>query len=132
MKNRFKSGDRKTFAKKVEQQDTATFESGMVHPVYGTFALGRDAEWACRLFVLEMKEDDEEGIGTFLEVYHQSPVLQGSEVLFTAVVESISGHEIICSYQAHSSNRLIANGRTGQKILKKDRLNKLFSNLNSE
>ena len=44
-----------------------------VHPFYSTFALGRDVEWACRQFVLEMKEEDEEGIGTFLNITHKSP-----------------------------------------------------------
>jgi fluoroacetyl-CoA thioesterase len=47
MINPFKPGDTKTYTKTVEQTDTAAFDSGQVHPVYATFALGRDAEWAC-------------------------------------------------------------------------------------
>ena len=39
---------------------------GLVHTVLSTFALGRELEWAARLFVLEMKSVDEEGIGTEL------------------------------------------------------------------
>jgi fluoroacetyl-CoA thioesterase len=65
MKNLFKIGDSKTFTKMVTTNDIAQFDEGTVHEVYGTFALGRDAEWSSRLFVLEMKEEDEEGIGTF-------------------------------------------------------------------
>lgn len=127
MINPFKPGDKKYFVKKVSEQDTAAFDSGEVHPVYSTFALGRDAEWACRLFVLEMKEADEEGIGTFLHVQHHSPALLGSEVTFEAEVKSINGHEIICTYTAKVGERLIAGGEQGQKILKKEKLERLFA-----
>jgi fluoroacetyl-CoA thioesterase len=129
MINPFKPGDTKTYTKKVEQTDTAAFDSGQVHPVYATFALGRDAEWACRLFVLEMKEADEEGIGTFLHVEHQSPALLDSDVVFVATLTSVERNEIICSYEARVGGRLIAKGETGQKILKKEKLEMLFNKL---
>ena len=57
MKHIFKIGDKKIYSKVVNKNETATFEAGEVHPFYATFALARDAEWACRLFVLEMKEE---------------------------------------------------------------------------
>jgi predicted thioesterase len=129
MLNPFKPGDKKYFVKKVTENDTAAFDSGQVHPVYATFALGRDAEWVCRLFVLEMKESDEEGIGTFLTVSHHSPALLHSEVTFEAVVKQINGHEIICSYTAKVGDRVIAAGEQGQKILKKEKLERLFAQL---
>ncbi len=129
MINPFQSGDIKIYKYVVVPQDTAVFDSGEVHPVYATFALGRDAEWACRLFVLEMKEPDEEGIGTFLRVNHHSPALVGSEVIFEAKVKSVEKNEIICSFEARVDQRLIASGETGQKILKKSRLEQLFNSL---
>jgi predicted thioesterase len=76
-----------------------------------------------------MKEDDEEGIGTFLSIEHQSPALINSQVIFTARVESISKNEIICSYEAKVGERLIAVGRQGQKILKKVKINQIFNSL---
>lgn len=129
MKNPFTIGDTQTYTRRVEQADTAAFDSGEVHPVYATFALGRDAEWACRLFVLQMKDADEEGIGTFLHVEHQSPALLGAEVVFTATLKSVERNEVICSYEARVGDRLIAKGETGQKILKKEKLEALFSKL---
>lgn len=129
MINPFQTGDTKTITVKVGENDTAVFETGQVHPVYATFALGRDAEWACRQFVLEMKEAHEEGIGTFLTVDHHAPALVGSEVNFTAKVESIERNEIICSYEARVGQRLIASGRTGQKIIKREKLDQLFDSL---
>lgn len=129
MNNPFKVGDIKQFTKVVEINDTATFDSGNVHPVYATFALGRDAEWCCRLFVLDMKETYEEGIGTFLTIQHKSPALIGSTVELTAVVKSIINNEIICTYTAKVGDRLIAEGEQGQKIIPKHKLDALFSSL---
>ena len=62
MKNIFKVGDKKVFERLVRQEDGASFEGSHIHPVYATFSITRDAEWCSRLFVLEMKEADEEGI----------------------------------------------------------------------
>jgi predicted thioesterase len=125
----FEIGSQKTFSKTVQEADCASFESGQVHPVYATFALGRDAEWACRLFVLEMKEGHEEGIGTFLTINHKSPALVGSEVIFTATVKSILKNEIICTYKAQVGDRIIAEGEQGQKIISKQKLDDLFESL---
>jgi fluoroacetyl-CoA thioesterase len=125
----FQIGSTKIFTKIVEQADTAVFDSGEVHPVYATFALGRDAEWACRLFVLEMKEDDEEGIGTFLKIEHASPALIGSIVVFEATLVSAVGNSVICSFTAKIGDRMVAFGETGQKILRKEKLNTIFGSL---
>lgn len=127
--NLFEIGNQKFYSKLVEQADCAAFNSGLVHPVYATFALGRDAEWACRLFVLEMKEAEEEGIGTFLNISHKSPALIGSNVEFTATVKSIQKNEIICTFIAKVGNRIIAEGEQGQKIIAKQKLEKIFEEL---
>ena len=129
MKHTHQIGDTTTLKFTVSPQDTATFNTGEVHPVYATFAIGRDAEWTTRQFVLNMKEPDEEGIGTFLNIIHHSPALINSVVDITAIVTTINGHEIICSFEAKCNDRIIATGETGQKILKKERLEKLFAGL---
>ncbi|SEW33556.1 thioesterase family protein [Chitinophaga arvensicola] len=123
----FKPGDTKHFSRIVRPEDCASFDSGNVHPVYATFALGRDAEWCCRLFVLEMKEEEEEGIGTRLTIEHLSPALTGSQVDFTATITEIHHHEITCSYEAVCNGRVIATGIQVQKILAKEKLNRLFA-----
>ncbi|MFZ1611786.1 MAG: hypothetical protein WAT52_12000 [Chitinophagales bacterium] len=130
MKQIFQIGDRRFYERTVRSEDKAHFEDGgTVHEVYATFNLARDAEWSTRLFVLEMKDADEEGIGTFIEIKHSSPTLIGSKVLFIATIEEINGHEIICSFKAHVGERLIASGRTGQKLLKKEKLNRLLNSI---
>ncbi len=129
MKNPFQIGDKKHFRKRVLPEETARFESGEVHPFYGTFALARDAEWSSRLFVLDMKEEDEEGIGTFVEVQHLSPALVGDEVEFTAVLVEQQKNNVICSIEAKVGERMIAKGRTGQKILKKEKLKQISAQI---
>jgi len=126
MKEKFKPGDTKHFTKKISVEDAAAFHGEVLHPVYATFALARDFEWSSRLFFLEMKEEDEEGVGTFLQIEHQSPARIGEEVIIRATVESLIGNELICIIEARSGDRVIATGKTGQKMLKKEKLKKLF------
>lgn len=132
MKNPFNPGDHKQLTFQVTADKLARFETGVVHEVYGTFALGQDAEWTCRQFVLDMKEEGEEGIGTFLTVDHVSPAPLGCEVVITATLEEVKGKEVICLYEAHHQDRLLAKGRTGQKIINKARFDAYLDTLKTE
>ena len=126
MKDIFSVGDTKQFKRQVGLNDIASFNEKPVHQVYATFALGRDAEWCCRLFVLDMIEEDEEGIGTFLHVNHHAPALLNEVVNFEAKFSTIQKNEIVCSYTAKVGDRLVASGETGQKILKKEKIKMYF------
>ena len=129
MINPFKAGDTREFVHVVNENDFAHFPNDKVHEVYATFALTRDAEWSTRLFVLEMKEDHEEGIGTYVRVNHQSPALIGSEVVFTGIFRSLINNEVHCLFEAWVGDRLIAYGETGQKIVSKEKLKARFDAL---
>ncbi len=129
MKNIFAIGDKKEYQHTVQQSDIASFHGVVVHEVCATFALARDIEWTTRQFVLDMRDDDEEGIGTFLSIDHKSPAFVGEEINYSAEVHQINGHELICLYEAKVGARIIATGKTGQKILKKAKINKLFSRI---
>lgn len=129
MQNPFQIGDKKIYQTEVTEDKLAVFDAGMVHPVYSTFALGKDAEWACRLFVLEMKEAGEEGIGSFLSVEHLYPAPLGSEIEIEAILEEVNGNEIVCTYQVFSKSNLIARGRQIQKIINKARFDALIQSI---
>lgn len=130
MKSCWTNGDQLHHRIVVTQNDLAVFETGAVHELYSTFALARDAEWSGRLFVLDMKEDDEEGIGTRLDIQHVSPALLGSEVDFTATFEEITEKgEIITTFEARVGERLIAKGIQGQRILKREKIETIFRQL---
>ena len=111
----------------MKDEDVAAFTSGVVHHVYSTFALARDAEWTTRQFVLEMRDDDEEGIGSMVSVTHHSAAFTGEEVLITGTIMRIKHHEIICSFEAKVGKRMVATGETGQKILKREKFEQLFN-----
>lgn len=129
MKQPFEIGAVMTYQVEVAESDTAQFGGAEVHPVYATFALARDAEWTCRQFVLDMKEDHEEGIGTHVTVNHQAPALVGETVNFYASLTKVDNRNVICQYTAYVGERLIASGEQGQKILSRVRLNQLFESL---
>jgi fluoroacetyl-CoA thioesterase len=129
MKNLFSVGDKKNYIKTVGHSDIASFDNGTVHEVFSTFSIARYAEWCCRLFVLEMKESDEEGIGTFVTVNHTAPALVGSEIAFEATISELRGNTINCTWVAKHGDRVIAEGTQGQKIIKKDKLAKIFKDL---
>ena len=129
MKRQFQPGDTRQWRHVVTLADTATFANGLVHPVYATFALARDAEFACRQFVLEAREDHEEGIGTYVSVEHLSGALPGALIDFTAKVEEMNGNTLVCTWQAYERDRLIAQGKQIQKILSRDRLQSIFESL---
>jgi fluoroacetyl-CoA thioesterase len=123
----FKPGDKKQIVYTVLSEDVAAFKGNVVHAVCATFTLAREIEWATRQFVLEMRDDDEEGIGTYLTIEHKGPAYVGEQLVVEAWVDKVEGNELICSYQAKVNDRLIATGKTGQKILKREKLKKLFA-----
>jgi predicted thioesterase len=129
MKQLFKPGDQKVYEHQVKEADAAAFHGAIVHAVYSTFALARDMEWSSRLFVLDSLEEDEQGIGTALSINHHSPAFPGDMVMITATLRTWEGHEIICDIEALCGDRIIASGVTGQKILKKDKLERYFQSL---
>jgi fluoroacetyl-CoA thioesterase len=126
MKNIFRKGDTKVYKRKILSADQAIFHGELLHPVCSTFALARDFEWSSRLFFLEMKDSDEEGIGTSLVIDHKGPAFVGEELVVTATVEDAEGREFICSIEARVGTRVIATGKTGQKMLKKARMKEIF------
>lgn len=129
MKNDSLLGQTKVHNYIVKAEDYASFNTGTVHQVVSTFALGREMEWSSRLFALEMREEDEEGIGSFLEIKHLSPAIEGMNLSISAKLVEIIGNEIICEIAVTQGTRLIAKGRTGQKILKRAKLIQIFTSL---
>lgn len=129
MINPFQPGDVKTYRTTVTEDKLARFDAGLVHPVYSTFALSRDAEWACRLFVLEMREPGEEGVGAFVSVEHLAPAPLGAEIEIRATLAEVSGNRVECEYEAYSGERLVARGAQTQRIINKAKFDALLDSL---
>ncbi len=129
MINPFLPGDQKVFETIVTDEKLARFDAGLVHPVYSTFFVAKDAEWACRLFVLEMKEEGEEGIGGYVSVNHVSPAKLGSKIKIVATLKSVVKNTIECSYEVFVGERLIAFGDQTQKIINKSKFDEFLNSL---
>ncbi|MFK7924330.1 MAG: thioesterase family protein [Bacteroidia bacterium] len=132
MKNPFQIGAQKVFSLIVDAEMFARFDSGAVHPVYSTFYLCKHAEWTGRLFVLEMLEEGEEGIGTHISIEHLAPAVLGEQVTITASLIEVTGRSIECVFEARVAERLIAKGKTGQKIINKARFDAYLATLQDE
>lgn len=135
MKNPFSIGDIKKIYTEVTDQKLAEFDTEQVHPIYSTFALVKDAEWACRQFLLEMTESGEEGIGSYISVNHISPAVLGSKIMVEARLVSVIGNKIDCYYEVfslkndgdHETKRLIAYGSQVQKIINKSKFDEVLA-----
>jgi len=127
MKQLFSKGDKKQYIHIVNESDFVSFgNEGILHQVYSTYAITRDAEWSCRLFVLDMKEPHEEGIGCYIEVHHKSPAFAGDSIIFTSTFFGIERHNIVCGFEAYRGPMLISHGITHQRILSKNKLHSLL------
>lgn len=126
MKNIFQRGDIKEYRSLVKPGDVARFHGTVVHNVCSTFALARDIEWTTRQFVLDMKDEDEEGVGTYLQIWHRGPAFVGEEIVFRGIFEDLTGSEVNCSFEASVGGRVIAVGKTGQKILKLEKIKSIM------
>ena len=132
MTNPFQPGAVKTHHCKVQPQDFADFgpaTGGLVHSVLSTFALAREMEWAARLFVLDMKAADEEGIGTEVSIRHHAPAFAGETVVLTATFATLYGADLRCTVEACVGSRLVASGHTGQRIVSRTWLASRFATL---
>jgi predicted thioesterase len=131
MRNPFQPGDTKHYRTSVTADKLAYFaQEGLVHPVYSTFALAHDAEWVCRLFVLQMKEAGEEGIGSYVSVRHKSPAPEGTAVELIATLAWVVDNRIGCNYQAYAGERLIAEGEQEQHIVDKAKFDRTLAKFN--
>ena len=121
MKKGLNKGDIIQYKREVMEDDVAAFHGEVVHSVYSTFAMARDAEYCTRQFILSIIGEDEEGIGTSLAINHLNSAFVGDLVIFTGEVISFEHGRLLCKWKAEVDGRSIAKGETGQKLLKKEK-----------
>lgn len=111
------------------EADVPRFEEKIVHQVVSTYSLTREAEWVGRLLLLELIQPDEDGIGTSVIIKHKSPANLVNPIEFIGklkINDSNTGF-VEVEFSATQKGRLIAEGKTGQKILKKVLIDKLIA-----
>ncbi|HVB10005.1 MAG TPA: hotdog domain-containing protein [Bacillota bacterium] len=87
------------------------------HPVYSTYRMARDCEWAARLVILPYLEDGEEGVGAGLRLRHGSPAKVGSTVTVTATCIRVRGPLVVCRVEAVAGGKRCGWGVVHQLLL---------------
>lgn len=111
----------------VSPADYPVFEGRVVHPVCSTYALAREFEWAGRRVYLAGRADGTEALGTMATVEHRSPAFAGEVLSITATPVSYERGHLIVDCEARVGERLIATGRTGQKVTSVEKAAALFT-----
>lgn len=122
----FTIGDIKEHSFVVDEKDTAQFQGKELHPVCSTYKLGKEMEWSSRLFMLDIIDDHEEGVGTMLHIEHLSPAFVGERVDIRAIWKSFEQKVLLCDIEVSVGDRMVARGATGQKLLSKEQLKALM------
>ncbi len=101
----------------VTEADVAAFAGGVVHRVYGTAAMVRDMELAARLVLVELLDEDEEGVGAEVWCRHLAPVLVGATVELVATPVEQSPRRLVCRVEARHDGRIVGEGRVTQILV---------------
>ncbi len=115
----------------VTEEMTVDFgELGKIHPVYATYWIARHMEEAGRKVILPFLEEDDEGLGTAVEVKHLASALPGMRVEVIAKHVGTEGRKIVCECTATSElGDLIATGSTEQVVLPAAKVQSGFDDL---
>lgn len=132
MKEGLRVGLEATVTDVVATHMRPAFDGEVVHEVYGTVAMVYHMEWAARNVILPFLEEDEEGIGTGVEVRHLNPAPVGATIHATAICTSIEGHVIVCDVTVWHGNRRLGSGRVQQRIIERRVLQERFPEMWAE
>jgi len=113
---------------KVKPEDAPVFNKQIIHKVCSTYKLAQEAEWAGRQVLLQLLENDEEGIGSAILLKHLGPAHFGSLITIEAWPLSLAGNKLICSFEARIGQERVAEGETEQVILPRMAIDKLLKN----
>ncbi|MFQ5430291.1 MAG: thioesterase family protein [Phycisphaerae bacterium] len=102
------------------------FEGEVVHRVCATWTLVHYMEVAGRKILVQYLEPGEEGVGSHVSCDHRAPAPVGREVRMVATVTAATARELACGVEAFVENRLIATGKTVQRILPRELLSRLL------
>lgn len=118
-----------THAYTVTEADFPVFDGQVVHPVCSTYALAREFEWAGRRVYLASRPTHvpgTEALGTMASVEHHAPAFLGETLTITATPTQYERGFLFVHCEARAGGRLIATGRTGQKITSAEKVVALF------
>ncbi len=103
------------------------FDGEIVHRVCSTWTLVHQMEVAGRKVLEQFLEPHEEGIGSHASCDHMGPAAVGETVKVIATAAEVTARELVCDCVAFRGDRMIAAGKTVQKVFPKDVLERLLA-----
>lgn len=102
------------------------FDGVVVHKVCATWTIVEYMEKAGRLVLIDFLEPHEEGVGSHVSCDHLNPAPVGSTVRVIATAADVMDRELICDTVAFVGDRMIASGKTIQKVMPRAVLKRLL------
>ncbi len=116
MKDTLKVGSTKSCRNTIDEKRTIGF-MGDDCRVYSTPNLLNDIETLCRDFLLEHSDENEDSVGTRVELEHTGPTLLSMWVELTATVTEIKGPAIIFDIVAKDALQQVANCKHSRYVV---------------
>ncbi len=110
----------------VTKEMCPEFEGRVVHHVCATWTLVQFMEVAGRKILIDFLEPDEEGVGSHVSCDHVGPAAIGRSVRVVATVATADERELVCDVAVFRGDRLIASGKTVQRVLPRVKLARLL------
>ena len=94
MKDSFKEGNTITRRFTVDETRTISVAGGEFN-VYATPEMIRDIEQTCKRYILEFAGDNEESVGTQVNIAHVGATVMGMSVEITATVKTLDRRRVV-------------------------------------
>lgn len=120
MKDTLATGLESTRRFTVGREDTIGF-MGEDLRVYATPSLVGHMELTCRDFVLEHLDDNEDTVGTRVEIDHIAPTLSGMWCEIKATISEVQGRLVTLEFEAWDQVEPVAKGRHMRFIVDKEK-----------
>lgn len=98
-----------------------------VHAVCSTWTLVHYMELAGRRVLVRYLEPGEEGVGSHVRCDHLGPARVGATVRVIATAADADERQLVCDVAAFCGERMIAAGRTVQKVFPREVLERILN-----
>jgi predicted thioesterase len=112
---------------RVTEEMCPAFDGVVVHHVCSTWTIVQFMEVAGRKILAPHLEADEEGVGSHVSCDHKGPAPVGSLVRVVATAVGLTDRELICETVATCGQKLVAVGKTAQRVFPKVVLRRILS-----
>lgn len=130
MKAGLELGNQAEVTFRVTEEMCPAFDDVVVHCVCSTWTIVQYMEVAGRKVLAPHLEPNEEGVGSHVSCDHLGPAPVGSDVKVIATASRVADRELVCDTAAFCGEKMIAMGKTVQRIFPKDVLKRILKEMN--